>query len=99
MVTVLLPSVEYSACLWRERLRNIATLNAERHLCLSFNRKIRTRWRAEQDQEHENIKSSKINFFGGSSRCNRSFRARSIWRRAGGRAATETACRGAHPDS
>jgi len=42
--------------------------------CVSvLNREIRTRWRVEKDQEHENIKSSKIIFWGGSSRCYRIF--------------------------
>ncbi|PYL77388.1 MAG: hypothetical protein DMF26_04385 [Verrucomicrobia bacterium] len=42
--------------------------------CISvFKREIRKRWRAEQDQEHEKIKCSKINFLAGTHRSDRIF--------------------------
>ena len=44
--------------------------------CVSgVNRQIRKRWRVVQDQEHENIKCSKINLLDGSSHWERIFGA------------------------
>jgi len=69
-------SVKHSACgLWKH-LRNIPALNRTASAAFSvLNKEIQKRWRAEQEQEHENIKCSKINFLGGSSRCGRIFGA------------------------
>jgi hypothetical protein len=52
--------------------------SAESHSvsCVSvLNTKIRKSWRAEQDQEYENIKCSKISLLGGSSHRDRIFGA------------------------
>jgi len=66
--------LKHFACVFWKRLRNI--LGAESHsvTCVSvLNIEIRTRWRAKQDREHENIKCSKLGFWGGSFHCDGTF--------------------------
>ena len=75
VVTVLLPCVKHSACLCRERVRNIRALNGTASVAFRFPEEIGTRCRVEQDQEYENIKCSKINFLGRGFRCDRIFGA------------------------
>jgi hypothetical protein len=63
----------HSACVFWKRPQSPG-IESHSVSCVSvLNMEIRTRWRAEQDQEHENIKCSKINFWGGSFRCDRIF--------------------------